>query len=114
MSRVLSGIYARAHSLELFVNVNCGNVGMEIVGMVSLPSLALQTVICPQRFSGTRLGPVQMSHYRSPLPAHCPGLENVTTYSKVCVFHFFFPGRTKERQRGREQGGQEGGSSETY
>lgn len=91
MSFVLSGMYARVDSLELFVNVNCGNVGMKIVGMVSLPSLGLQTVICPQRFSGTRLGPVQMSHYRSPLPAHCPGLENVTTYSKVCVFHFFFP-----------------------
>lgn len=92
MSFVLSGIYAQADSLELFVNVNCVlSVAMEIVGMVSLPSLELQTVICPHRFSGTSLGPVQMSHYRSPLPAHCPGLENVTTYSKVCVFHFFFP-----------------------
>lgn len=48
-----------------------------------------------------------MSHYRSPLPAHCPGLENVTTYSKVCVCSIFFPGRTKERQRGREQGQEE-------
>lgn len=55
MSFVLSGIYARVDSLELFVYVNSGNVGMEIVGMVSLPSLELQAVICPHRFSGTRL-----------------------------------------------------------
>lgn len=109
MSFVLSGIYARAHSLELFVNVNCGNVGMEIVSMVSLPLLELQTVICPHRFSGTRLGPVQMSHYRSPLPAHCPGLENVTTYSKVCVCSIFFPpaelknNREGENKEGRRE-----------
>lgn len=44
------GIYAQVDSLELFAHVNYGKVGMETVGVVSLPSLDLQTVICPHGF----------------------------------------------------------------
>lgn len=102
VSFALRGMYAQMDKLELFVHDNCGNVGMETVGMVSLASLEFQTVIC------LALGTVQKSHCRSPLPAHCPGLENVTTHSKVCVCSpLFFPSRSKEGERGREQGGQE-------
>lgn len=48
-------LYAQVDSLELFVRVNCGNVGMETVGMVSLPSLELRTVVCPQGFLAQNL-----------------------------------------------------------
>lgn len=45
VSFVLSGI-----DNKVIAHVNYLNVGMETAGVVSLPSLELQTVICPRGF----------------------------------------------------------------
>lgn len=50
-----------------------------------------------------RLGMVQMSHCWSLVPSHCPGLENVTTYSKVRVP--FFSAELKNDREGENKEG---------
>lgn len=53
-----------------------------------------------------RLGTVQMFHYWSLLPSHCPGLENVTpnTKARVCSISFFSVEVKNDREGENKEG----------